>query len=59
MSSQYITLLLWENTNEAESSTILHQKMQSSLFQNSSFSKIEQVESGTVKIWGEQDLTDS
>ena len=47
MSGQHNALLLRENANEAESSTILHQKTQSILFQNSSFSKVEQVESDT------------
>ena len=46
MSRQHNVAFVGE-PNEAESSAILHQKMQSILLQNSSFSKMEQVESDT------------
>ena len=52
VSRQHTALLLRENANKAERSAILHQKIQSLLFQNSSFSKMEQVESDTSKNLG-------
>ena len=42
-----------EKANEAESSAILHQKTKSILSQNSSFSKMEQVESHTGESLGQ------
>ena len=46
-----------KNANEAESSDISQQKMQSILCQNSSISKMELAESDTVRIYGGRDLT--
>ena len=57
MSSQHTALFLRKKANEAEKSAISHQKTKSILFQNLSFSKVEQVESDTGRIWGNQDLT--
>ena len=51
MSRQHTALLLRENTNETESSAILHQK-RNPFVQNSSFSKMEEVESDTGKNLG-------
>ena len=62
MSRQHTALLLRENVNDVKSSTNLHQKKQSILFQNPLFFEIEQVESangenlGRSRIWGGQDL---
>ena len=52
MSRQNNALFLRENVNESESSAILHQKMQSILLQNSSFSKMKQVELDTGENLG-------
>ena len=46
-------LLLRENVNEAVSSANLPKKMQSILFQNSSFFKMKQVESDTSENLGQ------
>ena len=52
MSCQHTSLIFVENANEAESSVILHQKTLSTLLQNSSFFKMEQVESDTSENLG-------
>ena len=53
MSRQLTPLHLRENANEPESSAILYKKTQSILFQNSLFSKMEQVELDTGENLGQ------
>ena len=57
MFRQHTALDLRENANVAESSAILHQKNAIHLFQNSSFSIMEQIESDTGENSGGRDLT--